>query len=349
MAKRKQPKGARSKPVELSSGDAPTAKTDEASTTERPSGAIVQSPSCQPAPTAPADPVNPDASDAPLYDLRQGLFAFCSSQAETMLAQYRNINDLLGPTRDWTAPGTLCEVLIRDAIRRILPSSYSVDKGFIFGRRRSHLGEAHSPEIDVLIHDTHQFAPVYRLEDFVIVRPCAVRGVIQVKRTLDSDKLQKAIKNIVEAKRHLGAFGATRIPNKEPGYDIFAAAIFFGDDLKLDCGGISTSYESIIRSLEGVEAIARPHFLGSLGNRFYTVPFGAKDRYEGFPSQAGAGNAALITFLAYLTQYILPRYASLTLHRPASVVSDETINLGDTAGAAANPTEEASSNSGEST
>src|SRR5688572_3738026 len=112
-----------------------------------------------PVPASPAQPPAPPAA-AQGYDLRQGLFEFCSSQAEVMLAQYRNINQLLGPTDDWTAPGTLCEVLIRDLIRRVLPSRYSVDKGFVFGRRMKGSDEVHSPEVDVLVHDTHEYAPV---------------------------------------------------------------------------------------------------------------------------------------------------------------------------------------------
>jgi hypothetical protein len=110
----------------------------------------------------------------------------------------------------------------------MLPSRYSVDKGFIFGRSRIGDEEVHSPEIDVLIHETNEFAPGYRLEDFVIVRPEAVRGVIQVKRTLDADKLRKAIDNLVCAKQHLKSFGVTTCPNQE--HDIFAAAIFFADN-----------------------------------------------------------------------------------------------------------------------
>jgi len=261
----------------------------------------------------------------PRYDLARGLFEFCSSQADAMLAHFRNINQLLGPTKDWTAPGTLCEVLIRDLIRRMLPSRYSVDKGFVFGRCMKGDKEVHSPEVDVLIHDTHEYAPVYRLGDFVIVRPDAVRAVIQVKRTLDGDKLQKAIANLVDVKQHLKSLGAIRIPNNN--YDIFSAAFFFADDLKLQGGGISSTYASIVEPLKGVEPLARPHFLGSLENRFYVVPFDSKARYDGFASLHGNGNVALVTFLGYLTQYILPRYSSLPLYRPVDHPSDQTIQL----------------------
>lgn len=262
------------------------------------------------------------------YDLAGGLFEFISSQAEVMLAQYSNINRLLGPTDDWTAPGTLCEVLVRDLIRRVLPSSLSVDKGFIFGRRSKEGEEVHSPEIDVLIHDSHGYAPVYRLEDFVIVQPKSVRGVIQVKRTLDGDALKKAIDNLADAKEHLRAYGVIRQPNRDD--DIFSAALFFGDALRLEGGGISRTYATNIRRLDSVHPISRPHFIGSLEHRHYTVPFGSKAKYQGYPSRHHRGNVALVTFLAYLTVNVLHYSTRLTLSRPADHVSDEDIVLGDT-------------------
>lgn len=135
-----------------------------------------------------------------------GLIHFYSSQAELLLAQYENINHLLGPTTDWTHPGTHCEVLLRDFLRRHLLQGMSVDKGFIFGRVERGGQESHGPEIDLLIHDTIDFRPVFRLEDFVIVQPEAVLGIVQVKRTFHGGKegsLAKGIRQAVEAKQHL--------------------------------------------------------------------------------------------------------------------------------------------------
>ena len=88
-----------------------------------------------------------------LTPLGQGLVDFYSSQADLMLAQYENINRLLGPTTDWTGPGTHCEALLRDLLRRFLLKDAAVDKGFIFGRCDHNGIERHSPEIDILIHD----------------------------------------------------------------------------------------------------------------------------------------------------------------------------------------------------
>ena len=52
--------------------------------------------------------------------LSEGVIQFYSSQAELLIAQYEHINHLLGQTTDWTHPGTHCEVLLRDFLRRHL-------------------------------------------------------------------------------------------------------------------------------------------------------------------------------------------------------------------------------------
>lgn len=135
-----------------------------------------------------------------------GLFQFYSSQADLLLAQYENITQLLGPTTDWTHPGTHCEILLRDFLRRHLLKRMSVDKGYVYGRVEKDGKEYHGPEIDILIHNTDDFRPVFRLDDFVIVQPEAVLGMIQVKRTFRGGKdgaLAKGVRQIVDAKQHL--------------------------------------------------------------------------------------------------------------------------------------------------
>lgn len=139
--------------------------------------------------------------------LADGLVSFYSSQAELMLAQYRNINQLLGTTTDWTHPGTHCEVLLRDFLRRNLLQWMSVDKGYIYGRVKRGGRESHCPEIDVLIHNTRDYSPLFRVDDFVIVQPEAVLGIIQVKRSFrkvrNESPLEKGLRQVTVAKQHL--------------------------------------------------------------------------------------------------------------------------------------------------
>lgn len=149
------------------------------------------------------------------YDLEHGLREFYASQAESLLAQWRNIEELLGPTQDFTAPGTHCEVLLRDFLRKQVPAWMRVDKGFVYGRTsrwkliatngntKEEQVWQHGPEIDLLIHDTLRYRPIFRLEDFVIVQPEAVLGMIQVKRSFQASEFTIAVENIVDGKRHL--------------------------------------------------------------------------------------------------------------------------------------------------
>ena len=150
-------------------------------------------------------PTEPPTSDppTPLFNLGPGLMEYYSSQAALMLAQYDNINRLLGPTDDWTHPGDFCEILFRDFLRKFLPPSLSADKGFFYGRAALEGDDTHCPEIDIIVHDTQQYRPIFRMGDFVIVQPQAVRGMIQVKRTFSQGQVRKGLKNIVCAKQHL--------------------------------------------------------------------------------------------------------------------------------------------------
>jgi hypothetical protein len=148
-------------------------------------------------------PTKPETPDP----LQEGLINFYSSQADLLLLQYENINQLLGGTSDWTHPGTHCEILLRDFLRKQLPQWMSVDKGYIYGRVPRGKGSTHCPEIDILIHNGTKYPPIFRLEDFVIVEPEAVLGIIQVKRSFtkvaDSDPLDKGLKQVIDAKQHL--------------------------------------------------------------------------------------------------------------------------------------------------
>ena len=57
-----------------------------------------------------------------------------------------------------------------------------------------------------MIHNTIDYRPVFRLEDFAIVQPEAVLGIIQVERTFHPGKegsLAKGIQRAVAAKQHL--------------------------------------------------------------------------------------------------------------------------------------------------
>ena len=219
--------------------------------------------------------MNDSGPDKP-FDLSAGVFEYYASQAAIMLAQYENINHLLGPTSDYTYPGYFCEVLLRDFLRRFLPSHFSVDKGFIFGRTTVDGRDTHCPEIDILIHDTHNFCPLFRMNDFVIVNARAVKAMIQVKRTLTRSQVTSGLANITRAKRHL--IGIIRSEGYHAKPSVFSALVGFGDRIHKNKNSEvyraelpkwkATSEPTTPLDWKPLSLYVLPDFVGSLSKRF---------------------------------------------------------------------------------
>lgn len=248
-------------------------------------------------------------------DVNTGLVRFYSSLAASALAQYDNITHLLGKTSDWTAPGMACEVLIRQLIRNTLPTQFSVDKGFIYGRRAENDDSRHSPEIDILIHDSHTYAPLLRIDDFVIVQPAAVRGIVQVKRTMTSATLEKAMTNVVEAKQHLRDCTISG-PRSHQLENVFSAFITFRDEITdPKGGGVSATYENRIKEhfQDFRDGYIVPHFVGSLDRRVFGF-MGLNTKQMGYVAYKSVHTATdgqkqhlgLQVFLSMLTRAIMP-------------------------------------------
>jgi hypothetical protein len=86
----------------------------------------------------------------------------------------------------WLTDGEWKESVLRTILRRHLPATVSVGRGFIIGPKYR------STQIDLLLY--HSSKPVlFRDGDLVFVTPEAVAGVIEVKTTLTMDNLAKAL------------------------------------------------------------------------------------------------------------------------------------------------------------
>jgi hypothetical protein len=244
------------------------------------------------------------------YGQERGLMEFYSSQADLLLKQYHNIEQLLGPaSSDWMWSGEHCENLLREAIQRILPPSLRVGKGYVYGTRKTENGMERSPEIDILIYDAEQFAPVFSMGQFVIVRAESVRAVVQVKRTLDANTLKKAVDNVVSAKQHVLAtcqFNGTVTTEK-----LFSAVVSFEEGVQSHKQTVlSTTYESVLRPhiSEFSHGYVLPDFVGSFSGiclHFTGVNTNAM-LYQAFQAIQGGNNVALPLLLYVLVKKIRP-------------------------------------------
>lgn len=253
-------------------------------------------------------PADDSAGERPQRD--EGILRFYSSEAEALLAQYRRIDFLLGPhSHDHLHGGTLCEVLLRDYFRRVLLPWMGVDKGFVYGRSEDGNNAESSPEIDILVHDQQAYRPIFRMDDFVVVQPEAVLGIIQVKKRLNTEgrnPLREGLRNVMCAKRHvltqLLRRQAThqiierrcgRLISAVVGFDGRTTARTYWQHLDQLLAQHADFTERFIRIQGNIYAL--PQFVGSLAGRFcLRSRFNANAvTYRCFPSSFGGNNVAV--------------------------------------------------------
>ncbi|MFB4371145.1 MULTISPECIES: DUF6602 domain-containing protein [unclassified Pseudomonas] len=118
---------------------------------------------------------------SPNYRARENQRKFSATIAgelESLSERVRYIIDH-GPT-----VGTYRENLLKNSLRKHLPERYHVATGFINGLNK---------QIDILIYDRIDYAPLFREGDLVIVPQESVRAVIEVKTNLTTDSLHSAL------------------------------------------------------------------------------------------------------------------------------------------------------------
>ena len=96
-------------------------------------------------------------------------------------------------TRHWLSDGESKESALRAVLRRHLPVTTGVGKGFVITNKGP------STQIDILLYD--RMKPLlYHDGDFVIITPDACQGMIEVKTRLTPNKLGEAIQKLVKCR-----------------------------------------------------------------------------------------------------------------------------------------------------
>jgi hypothetical protein len=80
--------------------------------------------------------------------------------------------------------GGFREELLRVLLQKNMPDRYHVATGFLYGLPR---------QIDIIIYDRIDYAPLFRAGDLVVVERIAVRAVIEVKSTLNNAELRSSL------------------------------------------------------------------------------------------------------------------------------------------------------------
>lgn len=108
-----------------------------------------------------------------------------SKELDALKDRVRNIID----NHHWLTDGEWKESVLRSILRRHVPGSINIGRGFICSPDRC------STQIDILLYTSE--APIlFKDGDLAIVTPDAVRGIIEVKANVDRTKIHEALRKL---------------------------------------------------------------------------------------------------------------------------------------------------------
>jgi hypothetical protein len=126
-------------------------------------------------------------------DILEQLKMLSASYTAELKSKMDRLDVLIGE-KHWLTVGTYKESLLKNHLAGKVPKRYDISTGFSMSSALR--TKTISKQTDIIIWDSLDNSPFYRDSDFVIVPPESVKTVIEVKSTLTSDTLKKALTNL---------------------------------------------------------------------------------------------------------------------------------------------------------
>jgi len=134
------------------------------------------------------------------------LTGYAALFGESLTSKVDLLGRLIGDSH-YPSLGQYKERLLADAIRDFLPRTVEVGTGFVmfphadvnppaegqFHDPLNHSAFSMSRQCDILVYDVAKYPAIFRDRDFVVIRPEAVRAVIEVKGSLDRGEVLSAL------------------------------------------------------------------------------------------------------------------------------------------------------------
>lgn len=139
---------------------------------------------------------------------------YFNSETKILLEKYNRIESLLPSSNRNGAShtgeeGRFIEALIREFLNKHLPKQVEAGTGFIYRpatkigkhdrtRRRTEI-DKHSKQLDIIVYDKYNYPMFETFEEFMIVPPEGVIGIISVKKNLYNDQIEDELKALAQA------------------------------------------------------------------------------------------------------------------------------------------------------
>jgi hypothetical protein len=115
---------------------------------------------------------------------------FHKSTTKELLAIKDRVRNLIN---HWGEDGRYQEAVIKTMIQRFLPEKFRIGSGFVVRQTRERGNHEPSKQIDLIIYDT-SFPILFKENDFVILTPDSILGIIEVKANATNQGLQQVVK-----------------------------------------------------------------------------------------------------------------------------------------------------------
>lgn len=114
-------------------------------------------------------------------------------------------------TRHNATTGALAEAVLREFLQDHLPRGVSVEEGFIIDAEGGL-----SKQCDIIIYDSHHYAPFYRAGQVVVVPAEAVIAVIEVKTSINKTRFNEVIRYFASFAQFQASFKTYLFMYKSP-------------------------------------------------------------------------------------------------------------------------------------
>jgi hypothetical protein len=149
-----------------------------------------------------------------LASKRGDLAGYAGMVGEEFSTKVNRLAQIIGASHE-PSVGRYKESLLRNCIEQFIPKRYSVGTGFIAFIGESHLTDQAgdnmdllnlkdhyvSHQLDIIVFDDHNFPPIFRDAEFVVVRPEAVRAIVEVKGFLKKELVVSALEGFLDFAR----------------------------------------------------------------------------------------------------------------------------------------------------
>lgn len=175
---------------------------------------------------------------------------FLKSWSWEIASRVNRIRSLIGDSH-WASDGSHKEDLVRSFLRPRLPPDTNTCHGFLLDTRTT----ACSKEIDVLIRDSRQSAPLFAESGITICHPSAALAFLEIKSGFRRDALDSALSLVSDTQRLIRDSGSTQ--------PVWRGIIFFGLEDGTDLGKRQKVLGQCLKDICNLNSsdTAGPHYL----------------------------------------------------------------------------------------